>query len=195
MGLKSTFLTGCGKACLYMLSDMPKVLEDEEEEAWLMIHAASWTGKAPRGHSQTPDFSSHLPLTGLSSARARWLNPESAGGMTRSHQQSYAYYHLLYLFLLGAFSWRNQTANDTRIFLPPCQTELTETSWGFKGSQLICLARGPVSIIGTWLCSQPTGPRTHLHPPPSSHSYCCSQHPGRDIQKGMEKYEKSKSGI
>ena len=145
-------------------------------------------------------------LTGVSRARARWLNSNSARGMSKSHQQSDPYYCSLYVCsCLGAFSWCNQTTNNAGIFLPPCQTELTETSWGFERSQSIpqlipkqvSLARGPVrcySIIGTWLCSQPAGPSTHLHPPPSLHSWCCSQRPGRDMKKGMEECEKGKGG-
>lgn len=123
-------------------------------------------------------------------------------GMSKSHQQSDPYYCSLYLCsCLRAFSWCNQTTIDTGVFLPPCQTELTETSWSFEGSQSISqlilkqvpLARGPVrcySTIGTWLCSKPAGPRTRLQPPLSLHSWCCSQGPGRDTQKGMEDCEK-----
>lgn len=81
----------------------------------------------------------HPQLTGVESrarARARWLNPNSARGMNKSHQQWDPYYCLLYLWsCLRAFSLCNQTTNDAGIFLPPCQTELTETSWGFEGSQ------------------------------------------------------------
>lgn len=61
MGLKSTFLTGGGRAWPYVLPNPSKVVVEEEEEAWLMIHAASWPGKAPRGHSETPAFGTVTP--------------------------------------------------------------------------------------------------------------------------------------
>lgn len=62
MGLKPAFLPCDGRAWPYILNDMSKAVEEEEGKAWLMMYAASWPGKAPRGHSLTSCFGT-VPLS------------------------------------------------------------------------------------------------------------------------------------
>lgn len=137
----------------------------------------------------------HCPpqLTGVSSARARWVNPKSTRGINPTSNQIPCSTHSIYVLPWGFLLV--QLNNKQPWDFPPSLPGWTDRGHFGKSQsrpQLILkqgpLASGPVrcySPNATHLCSQIAGAKIHLHPPPSMQSWCCSQHSGRETQKGL----------